>query len=237
MYRNVEATDKTRHGPNRSQNVLITSCKHLHLLKNDRLRYQRKPLDPRTSGNKRLLHMLMAIDRDTRVYYGEVHTQETFKDIAGFLTRAWSRKYLHPMWGVPHEVNLPRLAYEDKDIHSDIFDMAEYCQFYQGRLPGGFNAGIHSLRIFEDRLLSAGWDRDGEPREITLDMAQALSGVCTAQSGSIWSAAWDDPELCIRPLPQIWLDHIDELYKPAGGWREGNWDLVLNGPRQETPRI
>jgi len=220
--------------PNRAQNILISRSKHLYLLKDEKLKYQKSVLDPRTSGSKRLLYTLLALDQDTGVYYAELHPQETYNDLAGFLTRAWSSKYLHPMQGVPDEVNLPRIAYEDKNINADIQKAIELCRFCPGHLPGGFAAGIRLLAVYEQRILESRWTVDPEPRDISLDLAQGLSGICSAQSANYTAEAWQRLKQTLRPIPAEWISYVNALYDSPDGWRSGMWEYVLNGPRSST---
>jgi hypothetical protein len=131
------------------------------------------------------------------------------------------------MQGVPDHLNLPRIAYDDPDIHADVLKAQGLCGFTLGRLPGGFAAGIRVLGVFEQELLSARWGGNGY-RDLTLEHAQAFSGLCSAKSGV--AHAWKTPRQALRPLPASWLDYVDGLYDEPRGWAFGTWEIVLKGP-------
>ncbi len=223
--------------PAREQNLFIGFCKHLYCLRNGRLKYQSKPLDPRIQG-KVLIRRFVLLDVDTGTVYGECHSQEDQIDLLGFLARAWSKKFMHPMRGIPEILNVPQIAHSTWQCRAALDVIAEMTQIEIGTLRGGVSAGVHAVRQFDEQVLSLFWRRDGGewvPPKLTA--AQACSGLLSASASSLESLAWEKRWQNVEEMPESILAKIDTCYLPPGAWRTHEpFNLVLTGPSVGSER-
>ncbi len=215
-------------GPGREQNLFISQSKHLYLTKSGHLRRQAKPLDPRLPGAKRLLTRLVVLDVDTGSVYGEYHEQETAKDLIGFLARAWSKKALHPMQGVPQILNVPAIALKDEAYRADLqFALRHAAGLQFGDLPSGFSAGVHALKQLERGVESLLYR--ATEGEVDLYLVHMTSGVVSREASNALSHRWSEKWEAVAPLDARFLAAVDALYEEPGAWRAGAFEIVLQG--------
>lgn len=212
--------------PGREQNLFISLSKHLYLTKGGALRRQEKPIDPRLSGAKQLLTRLAILDVDTGFVYGEYHDEET-KDLIGFLARAWSQKAIHPMRGIPQQLNVPSIALKDDSHRSDLEFVVQHSRVQVGELPSGFSAGVHALKQLERGVESLLYQCSDD--EVDLDLIHATAGVVSLEASNSHSHAWTQHWEALAPADAGFLSAVDALYEMPGAWRTGPFELVLNG--------
>lgn len=219
--------------PCREQNLFISHSKHLYCLADGTLKYQKKELDPRIPG-KKLLTRFVLLDVDTGFLYGECHEKEYAKDLAGFLARAWIRKPMHVMHGIPSVLNVPTVAFKDDNYRADLELLSRTIGLRLGDLPSGFSAGVHAVRQFESAVQTLLWSASGRS-PATLDLVQACSGLLSAEASGSMSHLWKEKWSAIPPAPDVLFTVVDGLYDEIGAWRKPPFDLVLNGlPDSET---
>lgn len=214
--------------PAREQNLFVGLSKHLYCLADGTLKHQKKPIDPRIPGSKRLITRFVLLDTDTGTVYGEVHAPETSKDLAGFLARAWSKKAAHPMKGIPSILNIPQSVHKDSDYAEDMRKIQSWAGISVGELPSGFAAGVHAVKQFERSVGSLLWRAsDMEPADIFI--AKACSAVLSVEasgtSAFLWKERWDQ----VAEPDDAFFAAIDKLYTSEGAWRLAPFDFVLNG--------
>lgn len=208
--------------PAREQNLFISISKHLHCLKDQTLKYQSTPIDPRIPG-KSLLVRLILLDVDTGVFYGEFQENDD-ADLLGFLARAWSDKADHPMRGFPDVLNLPRAINSSTVYIEALHYIQAAAPLDFGEMPSGFKAGIHAVKQFEKQVIETMW-LDGQP--IALGVAQALSA--SHSKMACWGArSWNDAWSQVPSLTPDILAHFDAAYDPVGAWRKDRYEHVLN---------
>ena len=232
MWTNLDVTPVSL-GPGREQNLFIGQMKHLYVLKDGTLKEQKKALDPRIPG-KSLLTRFVLFDTDTGCVYGECHTDETKHDLAGFLARAWSVKPDHPMHGVPKCLNVAQLAYKDANYRGDIERIAQIAGMAIGSMPGGFAAGLHAVKQFDEQIRSLISVGQIYNLEANLEMAQAWSAVISNRIRPWYSGNLEERWATIAPAPERLFTAIDELYREPGAWRHCAFEPVLTGLRQAS---
>ncbi|WP_455233158.1 hypothetical protein [Geopseudomonas aromaticivorans] len=215
--------------PCREQNLLISLSKHLYLTRDDNLRYQEKPIDPRLPGTKTLLTRLVLLDVDTGTVYGELHAEWTATDIVGFLARAWHEKPHHPMHGLPARLNVAKSAMAVPEIRADLDMAREFFGVRLGDLPHGFNAGIHALRNFENavRNLVHTYCWKFEVSQVPLVAIQANSANISRLASSTASRWWDKDWSSIPQIPDAVFANVDAVYKAHGAWRDEPFNGVF----------
>jgi len=222
-------------GPNREQNLLIGISKHLYFLKDGSLKYQQKIIDERLPGNKRLITRFVLLDVDTGTVYGECHEASAAKDLIGFLARAWAKKPNHPMRGFPGILNTPKIVRTDSQYAADVDFVLRHSNLQIGDLPSGFTAGIHAVKQFDTEVKSLIWGtvvRDMPPPDIF--MVQACSALVSANASNFFSYTWQEKWNAIEQPSQSFFDAVDKLYESIGAWRDGPYDLILNGMNTDT---
>lgn len=213
--------------PCREQNLLISLSKHLYCLADGTLKHQKKELDPRIPG-KQLITRFVLLDVDTGYVYGECHDKDSCEDLAGFLARAWIKKPMHAMHGIPSILNVPAIAFKNPSYKSDLDLIVRSTGLTLGELPSGFSAGIHAVKQFEAAVQSLQW-RGRWQSAPTLADAQACSALLSAQASNSLSHLWEKKWQDVPPVPEAFLSEIDGLYDERGAWREAPFDIVLNG--------
>lgn len=213
--------------PCREQNLFISHSKHLYCLADGTLKYQKKELDPRISG-KTLITRFVLLDVDTGYLYGECHEIEDADDLAGFLARAWIKKPMHDMHGIPSVLNVPAIAVKNEAYRADLDLISKTTGLQLGDLPSGFSAGVHAVKQFESAVQSLLWTPRGRA-PATLHLAQACSGILSAQASSSLSHLWKERWEAVPPAPDSFFAVIDGLYEESGAWRNSPFDLVLKG--------
>lgn len=214
--------------PGREQNLLVGISKHLYLLKNGTLRWQKRALDPRIPG-KRLLRRMVLFDVGAGTLYGECDVDDHPKDLIGFLARAWALKPDHPMRGVPQVLNVSRLVRNDDTYAAQLRALQQIVPFAIGEVPSGFAAGVHAVKLFENRLTDLMGSASWHDMVLALEMAQACSALIMSHVSTLsqffTSGRWED----VAAPDQSFLDAVDRLYDPPGGWREYPYDMILEG--------
>lgn len=231
MISDVTSLPKRR--PCREQNLLISTSKHLYLTKNDFLRHQQKPIDPRVPGSKTLLTRLVLLDVDTGSIYGEMQCTGN-EDLLGFLARAWSIKPLHPMHGIPTQLNIPKSATDDEDMIKDLRLLASGFHFNLAPLPTGFSAGIHAVKQFEIEVQCLLSEVD---QDVTFDLITACAAIISHRASSGLSFSYEHAWNSVPAPDGQFTAFIDAQYKQPGSWRLGAHELVLSGvPAARAPR-
>uniref|UniRef100_UPI003F496851 hypothetical protein n=1 Tax=Cupriavidus taiwanensis TaxID=164546 RepID=UPI003F496851 len=219
--------------PCREQNLFIGLCKHVYLLKDGTLKYQKKPLDPRDVGKDLITHFVL-LDVDTGIVYGECHTEES-RDLAGFFARAWSSKPEHPMRGIPTLLNVPKVALSTEAYREDLARLQQVLSLDIGDLPGGFSAGIHAVKAFDKRVEALVWRCSMDDCAADIHMAQAFSALLSAEACSGMSHTWHEQWADVPSPTGEFFAAVDDLYETRGAWREGAFKFVLDGiPRHHA---
>jgi hypothetical protein len=144
---------------NEVHQLLITPSRHLHVLRDGRLKYQRKPIESRPhriedSPKARVIHFIVR-DRYSKAMYAEIHLWSEKMSPQSFLWKAWSKKSEFPFCGMPEVLILP-----------SPFDHMAYALRTMGittiRPTGGFMAGVRTFRDWE-QYLSFVYDYPFEP--------------------------------------------------------------------------
>lgn len=225
--------------PNAEQNLLFSVSKHLYATKTGLLRRQKKELDPRVPGDRTLLTRLLAYDRQTGVFYAELHEYGE-EDLLAFLARAWIRKPDCKLQGIPHTLNVPRSLLATARLKADLDFIVSRVPVRLGPLPSGFSAGATPLRQFEIAVDDFRAYRAGQVNnktdQMSLNQAQLLSAVisdvaCAGTSFLSDKEEWDE----CKQAPATLFEAVDQEYEPTAAWRTYPWDWVLSGmpPKEE----
>ncbi|MCK9987528.1 MAG: hypothetical protein AzoDbin1_04000 [Azoarcus sp.] len=223
-------------GPAAEQNLLVGVSKHYHVLKDGTIRWQKSPLNPRLPG-KRYLRRMVLFDCGTGDFYGECCADDEPKDIIGFLARAWIAKPDHPMKGVPGTLHVPRAVQADPEYAAQLHCLQSIVSFMIDEIPSGFAAGVHVTKLFEgaiDDLMASAYSHD---MTATLEMAQACSALITGRLTRSNRYRIDDPWAKVTPPSAAFIEAIDQLYEPRGGWRAEPFGMIVEGaPRADRKK-
>lgn len=100
--------------PNYVRQLFVTPSKHLYILRDGQLKWQKKAMEITLQGSEKsdrehVIYYLLA-DHNSAAFYAEVHTSMTFQDPIDFLKRAWSKKKDFFFYGLPENLMLPAVV-------------------------------------------------------------------------------------------------------------------------------
>jgi hypothetical protein len=136
--------------------LFVTPSKHLYLLNDGRLKWQKKALEVTLKNvdqpdKEHVIYYLVA-DHHSSAFYAEVLTAKTQCDPIEFLKRAWQKKSNFFFSGFPEKLMLPT------GVHEKYPELIAYAQSNDVSClapPSGFAAGIHQIRNWEKDIASA----------------------------------------------------------------------------------
>jgi hypothetical protein len=208
--------------PNRCQHLVVSDSRHLYLKGgHEELGYQKKELDPRTCGNRRMVTRLIAVDEDTGAFYGELWPRGVELDLSGFLGRAWARKKDFGFHGVPGVLLIPARVSEDRQLMAGVVDLARVAGVDIGPAPGGWGPATNACKEFERTILNGSLL---EAPLVAVQMASALiSSVASFNSLQAFSDHWKS----IPEMPESVFKYLDGMYVEPGDWRLGQFERVM----------
>ena len=138
---------------NQVHQLLVSVSKHFHVLKDGRLRDQKKPFevtleDMGASDKRHVVHYLVR-DHFSNVFYAEIGLSSDPIYVGEFLFRAWSKKEAHRFCGMPEILIVPKTVLA---VFPKIVNMAKPCQIAMIPATSGFQAGVRVLRTWENDL-------------------------------------------------------------------------------------
>ena len=141
--------------PNFAHQLFVTPSKHVHALKDGRLKWQSKAMEVKLQGisnaeKEHVVYFLLA-DHCSAAFYAEVHSGRNLPTVRDFLGRAWRKKEDHFFHGLPLVVFVPKSVTQ---IEPDISAFIESCGAEQVEPESGFQAGVHQVRNFEKAFSS-----------------------------------------------------------------------------------
>lgn len=142
--------------PNYIHQLFITPSKHLHVLKDKRLKWQNKAMEVQLDGIERadrehVVHYILS-DHNSSAFYAEIGTSKAMEEPTAFLARAWSKKPGHFFHGLPENLIVPA-AVQSK--YPRIMDWLKQLDIQAVPPSSGFYAGIHQVRNWEKDVASA----------------------------------------------------------------------------------
>lgn len=208
---------------NREHNLFISESKHLYANARGEVHYQKKPLDRRLAGPRKILTRLLVLDVDSGAMYGELHSDATAGELADFLLRAWHPKAGHYFRGIPRRLNVPAKVIADIGLGHELSAIATKAGVEQlGPLPGGFAAGVHALRNFENEIHMTLWQH----KAVTLETIQGISALLSFTAAG---SAYHDPDDWDRatPLPIAAKEAVQSLRDNPHHWCEGQFAFAF----------
>ncbi len=155
------ASYRTPH-PNYLHLLFVTPSKHLHVLKDGRIKWQDKPMEVKlreisSSDREHLVYFLLA-DHCSSAFYAEVHSCRRLPAANDFLLRAWRKKEDHFFHGLPFVTLVPKTV---EQMEPDIRPFIESHGVTPAEAESGFKAGVHQIRTFENSFAnSISWHSD-----------------------------------------------------------------------------
>ena len=214
---------------NREHNLFVSESKHLYVDAKGAVCHQKKPLDRRTCGSRKIVTRLLVLDVDSGAMYGELHDDETAGQLADFLLRAWHPKTWHFFRGVPEMLNVPAKVLDDRTRMEELQVITNPAGIgWIGPLPGGFAAGVHALRNYENQVMKSLWLHKGLGLGV-LQQLSALNSYGAAGSAHSNPESWDQA----RPLP-IEAKQAVQAHYGADYWCSGPFSELFPPPLAEA---
>lgn len=189
------ASYRTPH-PNYLHLLFVTPSKHLHVLKDGRLKWQNKPMDVKlreisSSDREHAVYFLLA-DHCSSAFYAEVHSCRRLPATKDFLLRAWRRKEDHFFYGLPVMAVVPKTV---EQIEPNIRPFIESHAVTPAPAESGFKAGVHQIRTFENSFAtSIGWHPDATITDVERFAGEAmrkLNESPLSRTGETRRAMWE----------------------------------------------
>lgn len=142
--------------PNYAHQLFVTPSKHVHVLKDGRLKWQSKAMEVKLQGvssadREHVVYFLLA-DHCSAAFYAEVHLGRSLPSVKDFLGRAWRKKENHFFHGLPVVAVVPKTVTQ---LDPEISAFIESCGVEQVEPESGFQAGVHQIRNFEKAFVNS----------------------------------------------------------------------------------
>lgn len=108
--------------------------------------------------------------------------------------------------------------------------------FTVDEIPSGYAAGVHVTKLYESAVADLRASADFNDVTATLETAQARSALITASITRSNRHRIDDRWAKVSPPPASFVDAVDQLYEPRGGWLEFQFDMIVKGSEHRNPR-
>lgn len=212
--------------PNREQLFVVSDSRHIYCAgKKELLHYQKKELDPRTCGDRRImLTRLIAVDVDTGVFYGEMHPRDLPLPLGSFLARAWAPKKDSLLHGIPAKLLLPSRIHTSPELMQEVLDVTRIVHTQIGYMEGGFGPATVAAREFERTVQSYG---TGHSFYVNLAAAAVFSAKACENAQMTSQNKWE----AMKPVEQSFIEAMDQRFAGPAGWRSDPFArFVLTSP-------
>ncbi len=199
---------------NHAHLLLVSVSRHLYILKNRTLKYQKKKMEYNLKNLKKaerelIIHYLIA-DHFSGVFYGEIHSMNKLVPIKEFLHRAWSKKESYGFCGMPTKLSIPKTI-ESEGLLKLIINLG----IEPFHSTGGFMGGVKHLSTWEDRVFQFDFSYDyRNKRQLTFEELQNCN-----------------EEICIRESQREQKRGGGGLGKKIELWERGQKELKLPPPQ------
>lgn len=196
--------------PNDVHQLVVSVSKHLYILKNGQVTYQKKPLEVdllncRDSTKDHVVHYLIK-DHFSGALYGEVSPSSNLLSLGEFLYRAWSPKEKCSFCGFPQGVILPKTVIS---VFPGVVNLLDALGIMTRTATSGFHAGIRDVRTWEDYIRYQFCTQNGWAYFKDLQAgAPELSAFISRSYGEG------------KPRIKLWENNIEEVTVPAVGKEE-----------------
>jgi tetratricopeptide (TPR) repeat protein len=139
--------------PNQVHQLLVTVSRHLYVLKNGEVHYQKKPFEVDLknvikSSKVHIVHYILK-DHYSGLFYAELCTQHDLISIEEFLYRAWSRKDNFTFCGMPVLLTVPKSVI---DFAPGLISLLNALQINIVEPTSGYQAGVREIRTWENEI-------------------------------------------------------------------------------------
>lgn len=148
----VQLTYQTDY-PNQVHQLMISVSKHLYLIKDGSVRFQKKKFDHtlanvHQSEKQHVVHYLVR-DHFSGAFYAEATASSQLFPVEQFLLRAWSKKDKYIFCGMPEHLSVPNTV---ADAFPNILEWVDSLGVKLLNVTSGFQGGIRDLPTWEKYL-------------------------------------------------------------------------------------
>ena len=160
MVQNRYITDYS----NQVHQLIVSVSRHFYITADGKLKYQKKPFEAKLghqdSYSKRHLIHYMIRDHFSGLFYAEISDTNDMYPVLEFLYRAWSRKDLHPLHGLPDAVTVPKNL---RVLWPTLVPFLEKEAIEPIDVTSGFQGGVRDIRTWEQELRFYPYMYDSQP--------------------------------------------------------------------------
>lgn len=139
--------------PNQVHQLMVSVSRHLHLIKNGSVRFQKKKFEctlanMNKSDKELIVHYLIS-DHFSGAFYAEACSAFQLMPVDEFLIRAWSKKDEYIFCGLPENLSVPNTVAE---AFPNLLPWVDSLGIGLLEVTSGFQGGIRDLPTWEEYL-------------------------------------------------------------------------------------
>lgn len=133
--------------------LLVSVSKHLYILKDRTLKYQKKKMEfslknLQKAERELVIHYLI-FDHLSGLLYGEIHSSKRMIPVEEFLFRAWSKKANFEFCGLPTILSVPKTI-----ENGELLNFITQLEIEPINPSGGFMGGVRHLNLWEKAVIT-----------------------------------------------------------------------------------
>lgn len=142
--------------PNQIHQLNVSISKHLYILKNGNIKYQKKAFDINwknyhKSEKEHLVHYIIR-DHFSNCYYAEICSSSNLMPIEKFIWNAWRQKSFYEFGGIPNCLIYPNTVLANFSEFQRFTGNFVQTKFLAA--TSGFEGGVRIVREWEEKLTS-----------------------------------------------------------------------------------
>ena len=141
---------------NEVHQLIVSVSRHFYVTSKGQLKYQKKSfdvsLDKLDKLTKRHIVNYMIRDHFSGLSYVEIVEARNMFPVLEFLHRAWSKKDVCPLHGLPCAVTVPKNV---RETWPELVPLLERRNVQSIKVTNGFQGGVREIRKWEERLRSS----------------------------------------------------------------------------------
>ena len=141
---------------NEVHQLIVSVSRHFYVTSMGQLKYQKKSfdvsLDKLDKLTKRHIVNYMIRDHFSGLSYVEIVEARNMFPVFEFLHRAWSKKDVCPLYGLPRAITVPKNV---RETWSELVPLLERMTVQPIKVTNGFQGGVREIRKWEEVLHSS----------------------------------------------------------------------------------
>ena len=191
---------------NEVHQLIVAVSRHSYVTAQGKFQRQKKPFEarldkPESFTKRHIVHYLLR-DHFSGIFYAELTDTTKTIPVQEFLYRAWSKKDMHPLYGIPFGLTVPATV---RAVWPDLVSRLKEATIEAIDVTSGFQGGVRDLRTWEDEL-HFGLYESGYPPDYE-EVLRRAPEACANLNVSEYRGG---------PKAKIWMGNLPEqMYVPV----------------------